>query len=481
MSQQTLERLTLESAMESTQDGVFILDDQQHFVFANRAFQTLTGLDPNEILHGTHSCGDLLECRDGQGRILSAGLCPAKQIAEGRPGAVRQLLRISSRSGRERWVETIYTPLRKLDGEPGCVIGIMRDASENRGREERWERTIQELREQVEHLRDQLRHQYGFDGIVTRSPGMQAVLDKVRSACGGSSPVLISGEPGTGKEMVARTIHFNGLQKEGPFITMCVGATPRHLIEGELFGDGHAPAGATGAATIGLCGAADSGTLFIEGVDELPESCQVKLFKTLEDGAVRSVGSAEPVPVRFRLIASISRTLSEIRTQSNMREDLLARLSVLSIEMPPLRARKEDVPVLVDQFVRELNQHGGRQIRSISPEAWEALNEYDWPGNAQELRNAIEAAVAGGSGDTLRREDIDLASVARRSGTGKGPVTGITPLDNLLADYERQAILTALRKTGSQRSLAARLLGISRSRLYRRMDALGIVPRSEVL
>lgn len=481
MSNQTLERLTLESVMESTQDGVFVLDDQQHFVFVNRAFQTLTGLGPNDVLNQTHSCSDLLECRDGQGRILSAGLCPAKQITEGRPGAVRQLLRISSRNTRERWVETIYTPLRKTDGEPGCVIGIMRDASETKAREEQWERTIQELREQVEQLRDQLRHQYGFDGIVTRSPGMRTVLDKVRTACGNNSPVLISGEPGTGKEMVARTIHLNGLEKEGPFVTLCVAATPRHLIESELFGDGHPPAGSTGLAAVGLCGAADGGTLFIEGVDELPDNCQVKLLKTLEDGMVRSVGSAESVSVHFRLIASTGRALSDIRGQSNLREDLLGRLSALSIEMPPLRARKEDIPLLVDQFVRELNQRGGRQIRTISPEAWEVLNEYDWPGNAQELRNAIEAATAGGSGDTLHREEIDLASVARRSGQTKGPVTGITPLDNLLADYERQAILTALRKTGSQRSLAARLLGISRSRLYRRMDALGIVPRSEIL
>jgi PAS domain S-box-containing protein len=246
MSNQTLERLSLESVMESTQDGVFVLDDQQRFVFVNRAFQTLTGLESDDVLSSTHSCSDLLECRDGQGRILSAGLCPAKQISEGKPGAVRQLLRISSRNGRERWVETVYTPLRKDGGEPGHVIGIMRDATESRTREERWEKTLQELREQVDQLRDHMRHQYGFEGIVTRSPGMQTVLEKVRLACAGQNPVLISGESGTGKEMVARTIHFNGLQKEGPFVTLCVAATPRHLIESELFGDGHAPAGPPG-------------------------------------------------------------------------------------------------------------------------------------------------------------------------------------------------------------------------------------------
>jgi len=196
----------------------------------------------------------------------------------------------------------------------------------------------------------------------------------------------------------------------------------------------------------------------------------------LQDKEIRPTGRTEAVPVHTRLIAAADRTFQDLYTNSRLRDEMLQQLTVIAIEIPPLRSRKEDIPLLVEQFIATLNQQSTRQVREVSPELWSKLDGHDWPGNVQELHNVIEGAFASGSGETLRAEEIRIASVGKWSSIGTE--SEVSPLDNLLADFERQAILAALRRAGGGRSLAARRLGISRSRLYRRMDALGIDPKA---
>jgi len=224
---------------------------------------------------------------------------------------------------------------------------------------------------------------------------------------------------------------------------------------------------------------ADGGTLLIEGVEGLSDSCQARLLKTIQDRAVHPIGSAESVKVNVRIIASAKRPLTELIAEGSIRDDLLSRLSVISIEMPPLRARKEDIPLLVEEFIRQLNAQSTRQVHTVEADLWHTLDEYKWPGNVRELHNVIEAAFAAGTGDTLRHTDINVVNASRKVRPEAEEISDMASLDNAIADFERQAIYAALRRTNGQRSLAAKLLGISRSRLYRRMDALGIGSKSE--
>lgn len=479
MAIHAIERLSLERILSSTQDGVFVIDDNQRFIFLNPACERLTGFSAEELIECGRSCGDLLECRDIQGRLLAGGLCPARIIADGKQASAKQLMQIRTKTGQQRWVETQYTAFQAENDQHVCVIGVIRDATEAHEKEELWRQSIERLREEVGSLRDQLQKRYGFAGIVTRSPAMQTVFEKIRSACGSSSPVLISGESGTGKELVARTIHFNGLQKNGPFITLSVAATPKQMVETELFGVNRGAGGTAVVQEQGMIRSADGGTLLIEGVEGLSDSCQARLLKTIQDRAVRPIGSAESVKVNVRIIASAKRPLTELIAEGSIRDDLLSRLSVISIEMPPLRARKEDIPLLVEEFIRQLNAQSTRQVHTVEADLWHTLDEYKWPGNVRELHNVIEAAFAAGTGDTLRHTDINVVNASRKVRPEAEEISDMASLDNAIADFERQAIYAALRRTNGQRSLAAKLLGISRSRLYRRMDALGIGSKSE--
>ena len=468
---QVLDRIALDQVLASTQDGLFVLDDQQRFVYFNSGCERLTGYTSDEVLASGQPCWQITECRDEQGRVLGNKLCQAKGVLDGEQTSARQLVRMTSKGGEQRWVETLFTPLRSKSGKPGHIIGVMRDVTETKQREDRWRQTIEGLRHEVETLRQQMRDRYGFVSIVTKSPAMRLVLDKTRSACGNGSPVLICGERGTGKEMVARTIHYNGLQKDGPFVVVSAAAMPKDRIEVELFGGVH-----DGRDYPGLVLAADGGTLFVAGIDLVPEDVQAKLLRVIQDKEIRPVGRAEPVPAHIRLIASADRSVQDLYVSNRVRDDLLHRLSVIALEIPSLRTRKEDIPLLVEQFIATLNQQSTRQVREVAPEVWSRLDGHDWPGNAQELQNVIEAAFAAGHDETLRGQDITIPSGS--GGFGPAGEGEAARLDTLLCDFERQAILVALRRAGGGRSLAARQLGISRSRLYRRMDALAIEPNS---
>jgi len=479
LMQEQMSPVTLESLLTHISDGICVLNRNREFVFFNPAAERMTGFRASELLGTGCKCTDVTDCADEHGRSLAGRLCPGLAVLSGDVDSTRQRLTITTKDGQPRTIQAMYTGLGEVDGKPEYVIAVFRDVAEEAAREEQWLRTIAELRDEVERLRQQLRDQYGFAGIVSRSARMEVVLERIRAACGNSSPVLISGEPGTGKEMIARVIHCNGLQKDGPFVTFSVAATPPDRIEAELFGYTPGSLPGTTAGCSGLFLAADEGTLFIKDIDRLPGSVQVRLLQTIQERAVRAMGSTQATPANVRLIASTTRSVEELVSSGSLREDLYYRLNVITIEVPPLRLRKEDIPLLVEHFVRHHNGESTRQVSEIAPEVWATLTAHDWPGNVRELQNVIESAFVASRGSVLLPEVVNLAGGHVRSQKGNREGESVS-LDDVLCDTERRAILTALRRARGQRSMAAKFMGISRSRLYRRMEALGIASKKEL-
>ncbi|MCZ6815784.1 MAG: sigma 54-interacting transcriptional regulator [Planctomycetota bacterium] len=467
---------SIDRLLESAADGIVVLDRSRRVVLFSDACERITGYDRSEVVGFECRCYDVLNCHDRQGRSLAGALCPAKSLFEGSRDSIRQRMSIRRKDGAQVWIDTIYAVMRNETGEAEFVLGVMRDAGEAHAREAELLGELSELREKVLRLGNEQKAKYGFSSMVSKSAAMAPVFEKVRAALSNSSSVLISGESGTGKEVVARTIHAHGLQGDGPFVPLNCSALPRDLIESELFG--HSKGAFTGAvqAHKGLLRAAEGGTLFLDEIGQLPLETQAKLLRTLQDKRVRPVGSTVELPVRVRVIAAMNRPPRKAVAAGQLREDLFYRLSVIDIQLPPLRERREDIPLLVQSFIEEFNQTGVRQVKQIDDDAWRAMLHHAWPGNVRELSNAVESAFALGSGPVLSSADFPAeVRGVYCTGASTNPADSLL-LDPFLARVEREAILHALAAAGWQRNKAAGLMGISRSRLYRRMDALGINP-----
>jgi two-component system, NtrC family, response regulator AtoC len=307
--------------------------------------------------------------------------------------------------------------------------------------------------------------------VVGDHPAMQAVLDQVDRIADTDASVLIRGETGTGKEVVARLIHSAGSRRAGPFVAVNMAAIPEPLAEAELFG--HVRGAFTGAERPrqGRLLAANGGTLFLDEIGEMPRSLQAKLLRVLQEREVTPVGGGTPVPIDVRFIAATHRDLEEMIEDHRFREDLYYRLDVVPIEVPPLRARRDDIPALVDHFRREMNARERRSVPGFSPEVMQRLTAYDWPGNVRELENLVERLVVlAGSrmvsmGDLpphLRTEVIDLES------TMDLPVDGVD-LRILLTELEDNLIAQALERTGGNRNRAADLLRLNRTTLVEKL------------
>jgi two-component system response regulator HydG len=320
-----------------------------------------------------------------------------------------------------------------------------------------------ELDQENRVLREQLRSRPGFGGLIGISPKMQRVYKLIEKVSQHNYPVLILGESGTGKELVARSIHFSGPRRQKPFVPVDCSALVPTLIESELFG--YIKGAFTGALhnKQGLLAAADEGTLFLDEIGDLPVDLQAKLLRALQEREIKPVGSTERISINVRVIAATHRDLEATIRAGTFRQDLYFRLNVVQIKLPPLRERKSDIPLLVNSFLEKFSDPQ-RPVRSISEDAMRRLMAYDWPGNVRELENAVERAVALGSGPILHVGD--LPSNLQYPSTERLPENDeIVPLEEL----ERRAILRALRETGGDKLAAARLLGIGKTTLYRKL------------
>jgi two-component system response regulator PilR (NtrC family) len=327
-------------------------------------------------------------------------------------------------------------------------------------------------------LREKVQGKYRLASLSGKSPAMQRVFELIRKIAPTRTNVLITGESGTGKELVARALHFEGPRAQKPFVAVNCGAIPETLLESELFG--HVKGAFTGAATAkdGLFAAADGGTLFLDEIGELTAPLQVKLLRVLQERKIKPVGGVDEVAVDVRLVAATNRDLEAEVATGAFRQDLFYRLNVIQIHLPPLRQRREDLPILADLFIRRYAGELGRRIQGLTPEAMAALSTYDFPGNVRELENIIERAVTLETSPRIGREALPPLESSRIPSPPSGQELDLPPegidLDRILADYERDIVLKALRQADGVRKEAARLLGITFRSFRYRLAKLGI-------
>jgi DNA-binding NtrC family response regulator len=340
----------------------------------------------------------------------------------------------------------------------------------------RKELDVRNLKEENRSLREALGKRYSHPNIVARSAKMQEVLATVDRVATTNSTVLLGGESGVGKDLIARAIHEKSRRASGPFIKINSTAIPENLLESELFG--YEKGAFTGANTSkpGKFELADKGTLFLDEIGDVPSATQVKLLRVLQEREFERLGGTKTIKVDVRLIAATNRDLREALEQGTFREDLYYRLNVVPIDIAPLRQRKEDIPELANLFIERFAGDSGKPVESISPEAMQILMNYHWPGNVRELQNIIERASALAKGTVLEVADIHLDQ--RPAKVTNGP-TGFLPEGMTLERWEDEMIQEALRRANGNKSQAARLLGLSRNALRYRLSKIGIADEGE--
>lgn len=330
------------------------------------------------------------------------------------------------------------------------------------------ERVASHLKLKTENrmLREKIKSKQGFGSIVGRAPEMEKLYRIIAKAAHSTHPVLILGESGTGKELVARSIHFSGPYRDKPFIPVDCGSLVPTLIESELFG--HVKGAFTGAAQTkdGLLAIAEGGTVFLDEVGELPVDLQAKLLRAIQEKEIRPVGSTKRIAINVRILAATNRDLEQAVAQGTFRRDLYFRLNVLSLRIPPLRERRQDIPLLAAHFLERMPQVGGQE-RRLQDDALKLMLAYDWPGNVRELENCLERACALSTGPVLLPSDLPTTI---HTPAGTAPISAESSAKIIpLAELEKQTILNTISQLNGDKLMAARLLGIGKTTLYRKL------------
>jgi two-component system response regulator HydG len=441
------------TVVNTIRDGLMVVDPNGTIVSVNRALEGITGYTKAELVGSPCS-------------VLCCDICQIARDGE-----------------REHWCALFRTgslTLRRcmLQKKDGSYIYILKNAallSDSNGEVIGAVETLTDITEvvqkdhQIEAFRRELRSNDGFHGIIGMSVSMQRVFNLIVNATESDAPVIIFGESGTGKDLVARAIHETGPRKGKPFLNVDCAALNESLLESELFG--HAKGAFTGAyrARKGRFEAARGGDIFLDDIGDLPLSTQVKLLRVLEEKVIVRVGENEPIDVNVRVISATNRDLRQRMEAGQFREDLFYRINVIPICLPPLRERVEDIPLLAGFFFRRMRMKSGKDIQGISNEAMTRLMEYQWPGNVRELRGAFEYAFISCHESMIRPHHLPQA-IFRGAGTpaSSRPV----PLGN--GELDKRTLLSALERAGGNQTAAARLLGVSRVTVWKQMKKHGI-------
>jgi DNA-binding NtrC family response regulator len=375
-------------------------------------------------------------------------------------GSVRKAMEATKGAGAFHVLEKPF--------DPDELLGLIENALEHR-----------KLVGENADLKRRLVEQATDTEILGSAPGIQRVLETVAAVADADANVLIVGESGTGKELLANALHERSHRRGGPWIKINCAALPKDLIESELFG--HTRGAFTGATTdkIGLLEEADGGSLLLDEITEMPMDLQAKLLRVLEERMVRRLGSAKAVPIDFRLISSTNQSPEAALREGHLRQDLYFRINTVSIEVPPLRERRDDIPILVRAFLERYRGKHARAVDGIEPEAYRRLLSWSWPGNVRELQHAIERAVLVTRGPMITLEDLpeQLQQTLREGGAGPSAVAPSQVPAGSLEEIERASILKALETTRWNKQAAAALLGLRRPTLYSKMRKHGIPQR----
>jgi PAS domain S-box-containing protein len=433
-----------EEILESISDGVFTVDQDWCITSFNRAAEKITGIPRQEAVG--RSCAE----------VFRSSMCEAECA-----------LRLTMKNGKPIIGKSGYIVNAGGARIPISVsTAVLRDGS---GRVMGGAETFRDLSE-IEALRRELEGHFRIGDLISHSPLMHKIFEVLPAISQSPSTVLILGETGTGKERIARTIHSLSRNRRGPFLAVNCGALPDTLLESELFGY---KAGAfTGAVKDkpGRFAAAKGGTLFLDEIGEVSPALQVRLLRVLQDKIYEPLGAIRSEQADARIIVATNRDLSDLMRRGVFREDLYYRINVVRIELPPLRRRKEDIPLLVEQFIDRFNSLQGKSVKGIAPEALSLLMAHDWPGNIRELENTVERSFVLCEQGTIGISH--LPDELRTRGESPASGTGIRSARNLL---EAQAIQKALERTGFNRLAAARELGIHKSTFFRKIKRLEIV------
>jgi PAS domain S-box-containing protein len=441
------------------QDGLMVLDTHGNILAMNPAAERLTGYAAEELIGSNCRTLNCTGCK-----VFGRG--PGKDWCSlFENGAVKdKKCLITNKDRRAVHVVKNASVLRDDNGTMIGSVETFTDVSE-----------LVRQREEIDSLRRSCHLEEGFHGIIGESPEMQQLFELIDNVAPSDTPVLIYGQSGTGKELVARAIHEASSRSSKPFIKVNCAALNESLLESELFG--HEKGAYTGAdrTRIGRFEAAHEGTIFLDEIGDIPLSTQIKLLRVLEEKEIERVGDHRPISVNVRIISATNKELDELVARKLFREDLLFRINVFPMSCPPLSGRSEDIPLMVQNFIEQNSSKGNKTISGLTPEALEALLIYPWPGNVRELRNAIEYAFVLCPGGWIGLEHLP----PKITTTKRSPAVIQKP-NTASWQQERERLLDTLRQVGGNQSEAARLLGVSRVTIWKRIKKYGINIVSDV-
>jgi PAS domain S-box-containing protein len=438
--------------VDTLQDGLLVIGPGGDILAANPAAEQLTGYTADELVGESCQILNCTECKiigEGTGNKWCS-LFADETVRD------KQCL-ITNKDQRSVHVIKSATVLRDQDGTIIGAVETLTDISEY-------------IRQQQEivSLRKTLHWDEGFHGILGTSTTMQKLFELIDNVAQTDAPVIITGQSGTGKEMVARAIHEESTRRNGPFVKVNCAALNQNLLESELFG--HIKGAYTGAdqSRVGRFEAAHKGSIFLDEIGDIPLSTQVKLLRVLEEKEIERVGDHKPISVDVRIITATNKNLENLIQQNLFREDLFFRINVFPLYCPSLAERIEDIPIIVQNFIQQNTLKGNKNIEGISPEAMEILMSYSWPGNVRELRNAIEYAFVLCPGGDIKKEHLPPKIIKGR--VNSDPTGDAISYD----DSKRKALLHILRQTKGNQSETARIMGVSRVTIWKRIKKYGI-------